>query len=358
MFVILFFLGLSILPVLLILLFPLRKVVINELPQQRKVVICVAARNEEKYIARCLDALLNLNFPSNDYRICVADDGSTDSTLSIVQKYVEMHFQISVLKVNQEDTRTKGKARALAQITDDLSCDYLAFTDADVEVSKDWLRSMLGAIGSSGMISGTTLIKQKSCFAKWQCMDWLMSQLQVQLSMFFIKKCPTAMGNNMLVRTSSYNAVGGYGDLPFSITEDVSLHSVFKKHGFVTEILFGLQFVVFTKSEINWKELMMQRLRWCNSLAVLPKLIISFLALQSLFLPLLIATGFMDMWYCSFLLLVKLMLNIIVLKSRNPVKANWTFFHVLSFEFYQWRLGGELIFSLISSRIITWKGRL
>tara|TARA_B100000809_G_scaffold95167_1_gene93850 strand:+ start:1630 stop:2703 length:1074 start_codon:yes stop_codon:yes gene_type:complete len=357
MFVILFFLGLSLLPTLLILFFPLRKVVINELPKQRKVVICVAARNEEKYIARCLDALLNLNFPINDYRICVADDGSTDSTFFIVEKYVEKHFQISVLKVNQEDRRTKGKARALAQITDDLSCDYLAFTDADVVVSKDWLSNMLGAIGSLGMISGTTLINQKGCFAKWQGMDWLLSQLQVQLSMFFIQKCPTAMGNNMLVRTSCYNAVGGYGDLPFSITEDVSLHDLFKKHGFVTEILFGLQFVVFTKSEINWKELMMQRLRWCNSLAVLPKLITCFLALQSLFLPLVIAMSFMNIWYCIVLLFVKLLVNIIVLKNRNPVKANWTFFQILSFEFYQWCLGGELIFRLIFSRIVTWKGR-
>lgn len=42
--------------------------------------VIVAARNEEKYIGRCIRSLLNQSFPSHDYEIIVVNDASEDRT--------------------------------------------------------------------------------------------------------------------------------------------------------------------------------------------------------------------------------------------------------------------------------------
>ncbi|MCD6037451.1 MAG: putative glycosyltransferase family 2, partial [Nitrososphaeraceae archaeon] len=50
-----------------------------------KVSIILPARNEEKYIARCLDSLLRQDYPN--FEIIAINDSSTDRTEVIMQHY-------------------------------------------------------------------------------------------------------------------------------------------------------------------------------------------------------------------------------------------------------------------------------
>jgi len=52
-----------------------------------KVSIILPARNEEKFIERCLDSLLEQDY--TNYEIVVINDSSNDSTGSIIKKYSE-----------------------------------------------------------------------------------------------------------------------------------------------------------------------------------------------------------------------------------------------------------------------------
>ncbi len=55
--------------------------------------VIVAARNQEKYIGRCIRSLLNQNFPFDAYEIIVINDASTDKTeyaLSIFEKEIRV----------------------------------------------------------------------------------------------------------------------------------------------------------------------------------------------------------------------------------------------------------------------------
>jgi chlorobactene glucosyltransferase len=54
----------------------------KELP---KVSIIIAARNEEKYITKCLDILLRQDY--SNFENIVIDDSSSNSTCEIIQKY-------------------------------------------------------------------------------------------------------------------------------------------------------------------------------------------------------------------------------------------------------------------------------
>src|SRR5919198_2023398 len=50
-----------------------------------KVSVILPARNEEKYIAKCLDSLINQSYPN--FEIVAINDSSSDRTDEIIQRY-------------------------------------------------------------------------------------------------------------------------------------------------------------------------------------------------------------------------------------------------------------------------------
>lgn len=59
--------------------------------------VLIACRNEEKYIARCLDSILANDYPKDRLEILVMDGMSTDSTRGIVQEYAEISSTVRLL---------------------------------------------------------------------------------------------------------------------------------------------------------------------------------------------------------------------------------------------------------------------
>ena len=55
-----------------------------------KVSIILPARNEEKYLAKCLDSLIDQDY--QNYEIIVIDDSSEDSTGKIIAEYVKKNL--------------------------------------------------------------------------------------------------------------------------------------------------------------------------------------------------------------------------------------------------------------------------
>src|SRR5690606_29517537 len=51
--------------------------------------IIVPCYNEEKTVEKTVESLLDLDYPPEKLTIMVVDDGSTDNTWEIVQKYVD-----------------------------------------------------------------------------------------------------------------------------------------------------------------------------------------------------------------------------------------------------------------------------
>lgn len=62
-----------------------------------KVAIVIPARNEEKYIGKCLDSILNQSYPVDLIEIIVIDGMSTDKTASIVLDYAKKYKNIKLL---------------------------------------------------------------------------------------------------------------------------------------------------------------------------------------------------------------------------------------------------------------------
>ena len=96
-------------------------------------VIIIANYNGEKYLTNCLNSLSNTNY--KNFKICIVDDGSTDSSLEIINNFTNL-LNIDVIK---ESHGGASKARNIAIKKYQGSSDVIVFLDNDTEVDKNWL---------------------------------------------------------------------------------------------------------------------------------------------------------------------------------------------------------------------------
>lgn len=91
------------------------------------VTIIVPVYNAEKYLKRCVDSILNQEF--QNYELILADDGSTDLSGSLCDRYAALDSRIKTIhKPNTGVSDTRNKALDLARGT------YIQFVDSD-----DWI---------------------------------------------------------------------------------------------------------------------------------------------------------------------------------------------------------------------------
>ena len=94
-----------------------------------KISIIIPIYNGEKYISRCLDSILNQTF--SDYEIVIVDDGSTDSTAALCDKYA---LEDKRIKVTHSENGGSAKARNIGIELSSPQSEFLSFIDID-----DWL---------------------------------------------------------------------------------------------------------------------------------------------------------------------------------------------------------------------------
>jgi glycosyltransferase involved in cell wall biosynthesis len=94
-----------------------------------RVSIIVPARNEETYLRKCVDSLVNQDYP--DFEIILVNDESSDKTLDIMNEYKKTNSIIKVVNVNQPGGDWMGKKWACYQGYMKSNGNLLLFTDAD-----------------------------------------------------------------------------------------------------------------------------------------------------------------------------------------------------------------------------------
>lgn len=102
--------------------------------------IVVPMYNSQKYIATCLDSILNSDLPKNKYEIIVVDDGSTDSGSEIVKGYMEFNRHITIIS---QENRGLSSARNTGLINS--KGRYVWFVDSD-DIVAEKLNHMLELI--------------------------------------------------------------------------------------------------------------------------------------------------------------------------------------------------------------------
>lgn len=104
----------------------------------KKLSIIVPFYNTEKYLSKCIDSLLNQDIPLEDYEIIIINDGSTDSSHSIAESYINRYQNIKL--INQENKGTGGARNAGIRVAEG---NYLFFVDSDDYITPNCLSTLL-----------------------------------------------------------------------------------------------------------------------------------------------------------------------------------------------------------------------
>lgn len=252
------------------------------LQKSPKVAVIMAARNQEKYICKALNSILNQSYRS--FEIIVVDDNSTDSTFAIGKSLTDP--RVKVLKMREEATNGKlGAVRNYAIMNSKAPC--IAICDADdirypksFEFEVNYLdqHPEVAIVGTQydeidpyGNIIENPSAKNLYQFTGFKISDseyrnerdWRRSLGGASSSVLreiYLKRrgpysCPLAPTTTMF-RREAFTLVGGYDpEVPFFV--DVGLHRAFAVYfemALLKEILAGWRQHPNRMSIRQWKQ--------------------------------------------------------------------------------------------------------
>lgn len=187
--------------------------------------IVIPAFNEEKYIECVLQSVLSLDYPRDMYEVIVVDNGSTDNTVEIAEKYADKMYVYKGVKVGA--VRNFGASKAKGE--------YIAFLDSDCIPPEAWLMDAFNYMeaNSCDVVGGTCLLRRDP---SWVETSWVINQDpkdQVNGSL---------MGGSILIRKTVFTAVGGF-DESMSAGEDSALGYKLIAAGYIVHIAKCCAFV-------------------------------------------------------------------------------------------------------------------
>lgn len=171
-----------------------------------RVSVVIPAYNVEAYLAAALDSLLTQSL--TDFEALIVDDGSTDGTAAVAQRYVERDRRFQLLQKPNgglSSARNHGMAAARA--------DYIALLDADDAYHPDKLQTHVERLDQNPQVAvvySASRIMRDDGDLTWMPMsgkplhaDWLFALL--------CKNC-VGHGSNGVFRRSLLEQVGNFDE--------------------------------------------------------------------------------------------------------------------------------------------------
>lgn len=289
--------------------------------------VVVAARNEENNIARLLTTLVNQTYPPDQFQIIIANDDSTDGTVSIVNQFSQKWNKIKLLNVTGREKAISPKKNALSQAIELAEGEIVLSTDADCLVGKYWIESMVACFDKSEMVIGFSRTKladwSKAGFIrKFEHFDFL-AMLYAAAGAISSGKYFSCSGQNIAYKKEAFNMVGGFEKIKHLISgDDVNLMQLFRKSGMKVSFAFTDHSYVYTKPIDNIGKFLSQRSRWTSNMKwqilLNPEFFVYLLSVFFItFLPIAILFNF---WQLGVgVLLIRIFLELIFLKYGYEV---------------------------------------
>lgn len=103
-----------------------------------KLSIIIPIYNVMNYVGTCIESLYKQGISEDEFEVILINDGSTDNSLSIIQKYEKQHSNITIInQMNQGLSATRNNGIKLAK------GEYLLFVDSDDFIIENTLNDML-----------------------------------------------------------------------------------------------------------------------------------------------------------------------------------------------------------------------
>jgi hypothetical protein len=223
--------------------------------QSSAVSIVISAKNEQETIEKCVQQLLNQNYPS--FEIIVVNDYSEDDTWTILKKLESEQ----VVLVN--NTQQQGKKSALSQGIERAKNECLLFTDADcMPNSKFWISNMVCHLSDEKevVLGFGAFRKEKGLLNKLIRFEGFMTGVQC---FGFAKsgKAYMGVGRNLMYKKSVFTRVGGFQEHQSTLSGDDDL--LVNTVATATNVAIEMEEESHTISdaEKSWKRFILQKRR-------------------------------------------------------------------------------------------------
>jgi chlorobactene glucosyltransferase len=213
-------------------------------PSQPLISVCVPARNEEKNIRRCVEALLSQNYPN--FEVIVLDDRSSDATPEILRELATRDDRLKVIYGSDLPPGWAGKPHALYQAEKAARGEWLCFIDADTFLAHDALSSCyVKAIETSADLFTIMTFQITGTFWEKTILPLVMTALSVGFSPSKVndpaRKDAVANGQFIMIRRKVYEAIGGHEKVKDQIVEDKAISEQVKWNGYRLIVADGMR---------------------------------------------------------------------------------------------------------------------
>ncbi|MCS7216669.1 MAG: glycosyltransferase [Candidatus Bipolaricaulota bacterium] len=181
------------------------------------ITVVVPVLNEERHLEACLRSLRAQTF--QDYELLVVDNGSTDASVSIAQRYADRVLHEP--KVGPDLARHRGFLEARTE--------FLASADADTVYPPDWLGRLVRALARKGVVGvfGPLGFKESPrVLRQLEALGYTLLALGL-----WPLGVPLAGAANFGCRKSAYLAVGGFPPLAHLANADFRLAKRLRRVG-------------------------------------------------------------------------------------------------------------------------------
>lgn len=277
--------------------------------------VLVCARNEEEHINACLRSLTALDYPDGQLDILIVDDRSTDATADILKSWSDRHPHINIITITEENENARGKVNALIQGMDRVQGAIVLMTDADCIVQPQWAKEHVRWYDAdTGMVSSMTSVKPYTIFSGAHCLE-MVQVLALSMAGINYGIPVSIIGNNLSVRKATYDEIGGYRKIDFSVTEDLALfQAVWYSKKWKAKFKANSDIAVLTEPPNDFRTWWRQKHRWvAGGKAIgLPGWIILLLGFIGVVL-LVVAPFVLDSQYLLTVLGMKLVVDLVIL---------------------------------------------
>ena len=197
--------------------------------------IILPARNEEEFLGRCLDSLVNQDY--ENYEIVVIDDSSDDDTKKIILEYAKKYKKIIPVFARPKPEGWMGKNWACMEGYRKAKGELLLFTDADTTHSKKVVSLAVKHLNSFNL-DALSAIPKMLTFDFWTkiTLPMISTFLHTRFSALNVndpnKKTGYFFGSFFILRKKVYEEIGMHEGVKHEIIEDGALGKKVKEAGY------------------------------------------------------------------------------------------------------------------------------
>ena len=339
--------------------------------------VCIPARNEERNIRACVEAMLAQDYP--DLEAIVLDDRSTDATPSILADIASRDPRLRPISGSDLPEGWAGKPHALYQASNAARGGWLCFVDADTFVTREALSACYAkAIETNADMFTIMTFQITGTFWEKVVMPLVMTALSVGFSPRKVndpkRKDAIANGQFIMIKRSVYDAIGGHESVKDQIVEDKAISEQVKWNGYRLVVADGYavartrMYTSLPEMWEGWTKNIYLGLRDQPSLLVLGVFGAFLLLIATLFLPIWPLLGLLwylqgGGWLAATVIAKSLILWVFLIYVRARVAEAMD---ISAWYAFTTPLGAAVFaammltstWKVLSGKGVTWKGRM